>query len=260
MKVLAIMGSPKGKGSGYNVTRRIEERMQQLGDVEFEYLFLKNANVQQCRGCFVCVAKGEDRCPLKDDRVAIEQQIDASDGVILVSPLYVHNVSALMKNFIDRFGYTHHRPRFFDQKVMLIANGGGSGLKKTLEALKVTLGGPEVVHELAYLSPPWPLTDKVEVKQQKAVDKAAVTFYTATSTKKRPVPGIGDLIYFKIFKNIVESTKPYIPADYEYYKDKQHYFYETKINGIKNLIAGSMVRCLLPLMKDMGPKEAGEST
>ena len=36
MKVLAIMGSPKGKGNGFRVTRRIEEPMQQLGDVEFE--------------------------------------------------------------------------------------------------------------------------------------------------------------------------------------------------------------------------------
>jgi multimeric flavodoxin WrbA len=254
MNVLAIIGSPKGKGSGYNVTRRIEERMQYLGHVEFEYLFLKDANVQPCRGCFVCVAQGENRCPLKDDRVAIEQRIEASDGVMLVSPLYVHNVSALMKNFIDRFAYTHHRPRFFDQKVLLVANGGGSGLKKTVAALRNALGGPKIVHELAYLSPPWPLADKIEAKQQRAVEKAAVAFYSALSAKERPVPGIGDLIYFKAFKHMVKSTKPYIPADYEYYKDKPHYFYDTKINRVKNLLAGSIVGSLMFLMKDMAPK------
>ena len=257
MKVLAIMGSPKGKGNGYRVIRQIEERMKTLGEVEFEYLFLKDVNLQQCRGCFVCVAKGEERCPLKDDRVTIEEQIDKSDGVVLVSPVYVQNVSGLMKNFIDRFAYTHHRPRFFDQKVMLIANGG-AGQKKTLEALKATFGGPEVVHELAYMSPPWPLADKVEIKQQKAVQKAAITFYTALSRKKRSSPSISNLMFFWFYKNIVESTKPYLPADYGYYKDKQQYFYDTKINGFKNLVARSMVRCLLFLMKDMGPKEEGE--
>lgn len=256
MKVLAIMGSPKGKGNGYRVTQRIEEGMKQLGEMEFEYLFLKDANVQQCRGCFACVAKGENLCPLKDGRVAIEEQIDASDGVILVSPVYVQNVSGPMKNFIDRFAYTHHRPRFFDQKVMLIANGG-AGQKKTLEALKNTLGVPEVVYELAYMSPPWPLADKVEVKQEKAVRKAAVTFYTALKRKERPIPGISDLMYFRFFKNTSNSTKSYLPADYEYYKEKQNYFYDAKINGFKNLVAKLMVRCLLVLMKDMGPKEGG---
>lgn len=110
MKVLAIMGSPKGKGSGYRVVQLVEKRMKELGHVDFEYLFLKDANLQPCKGCFVCVTKGEDRCPLKDDRERIQQQILESDGIILSTPGYVQNVSWLMKNFIDRFAYTNHRP------------------------------------------------------------------------------------------------------------------------------------------------------
>jgi len=72
MKILAILGSPKGKGAGHKIVKKIEERIKAISDVEFEYLFLKDANLKLCTGCYNCMAKGEDTCPLKDDRAAIE--------------------------------------------------------------------------------------------------------------------------------------------------------------------------------------------
>ena len=75
MKVLAIMGSPRKKGNTYKVVQEIEQRMRELGNVEFEYLFLRDANLEPCRGCDNCQPKGEDLCPIDDDREKIEEQI-----------------------------------------------------------------------------------------------------------------------------------------------------------------------------------------
>jgi multimeric flavodoxin WrbA len=111
-------------GTGTKVVRQIEEELRKQGDVEMTYLYLADVDLKMCRGCFECISKGEDRCPLKDDRVGIEGMMDRSDGIILVSPGYVQNVSGLMKNFMDRFAYTNHRPRFFGKQMMLVANGG----------------------------------------------------------------------------------------------------------------------------------------
>ena len=61
-------------------------------------------------------------------------------------------------------------------------------------------------------------------------------------------------MFFRFFKNTVESTKKYLPADYKYYKGKQNYFYDTKVNGFKNIVAKSLTRFVLFLMRDMGPK------
>lgn len=36
MRIMAIIGSPKGRGAGYEVVRRIEEQMSALGDVQFD--------------------------------------------------------------------------------------------------------------------------------------------------------------------------------------------------------------------------------
>ncbi len=51
MKIIALMGGPKGKGSGYKIVKMIEDRMKAMGGVEFAYLFLKDANLKPCTGC-----------------------------------------------------------------------------------------------------------------------------------------------------------------------------------------------------------------
>lgn len=103
MKVLAVMGSPKKKVNTYELTRKVEENMKQLDTVEFEYVFLKDLNLESCRGCGICFDKGEELCPLKDDRPILEEKMQEADGVIFTSSNYVFNVSSIMKNFIDRF-------------------------------------------------------------------------------------------------------------------------------------------------------------
>lgn len=149
MKILAVLGSPKGKGAGYKIVKMIEDRMKAQGGVELERIFLKDANLKPCTGCYTCLARGEDKCPINDDRAAIEQKMLAADGIILSSPVYVSNVSGLMKNFIDRFAYTNHRPVFHRQKVLAVVNMAGTDKKDALSSLRSALGGSRIVHELA---------------------------------------------------------------------------------------------------------------
>jgi multimeric flavodoxin WrbA len=49
--------------------------MKVLGDVKYEYLFLKDVNLGLCKGCYMCMLRGEDQCPLKDDRATIEKNV-----------------------------------------------------------------------------------------------------------------------------------------------------------------------------------------
>jgi multimeric flavodoxin WrbA len=268
MKILAIMGSPKGKGSGYKVVRLVEKRMKELGDADFRYLFLKDANLQMCKGCFACVTRGESKCPLKDDREAIRQQIMASDGIILSSPGYVQNVSWLMKNFIDRFAYANHRPEFHGQKVLLVANSGGAGLKEALAPMRIALGGARVVHELGVGTPPWPVTAKVAAKNDRAVLEAAEKLYDACLETALPKPGFNDYVRFVVQQRIGTECKEWLPADYDFYKGKA-YYYEAPVSPTVKIAAGVMMRFVFFIMKDMGPgtvkwpapdnKEAGEN-
>jgi multimeric flavodoxin WrbA len=252
MKILAIMGSPKGKGSGYKIVRMIEDRMKTLGDVEFAYLFLKDANLKPCTGCYTCMAKGEDKCPLKDDRAAIEQMLLAADGVILSSPQYVLNVSWLMKNFIDRFAYTNHRPRFHRQKVLAVVNGGGDNPKSALASLRYALGGSRIVHELGIATPPWPQTERAVAKKERAIDAAVKKFYRACLDTSLSSPTLHSLFLFLLRQRIYFECRQYLPADNAFYNGKA-YYYETNINPIKAAAAKAIAGVMVNMMKDMGP-------
>lgn len=113
MKILVIIGSLR-KANTYHTVQEVEQVHKKIADCEYEYIFLQDINFGLCKGCFTCISKGEEQCPLKDDRDWIIRKIEASDGVILASPNYVANVSWLMKNYIDRFAYICHRPKYFN--------------------------------------------------------------------------------------------------------------------------------------------------
>ncbi len=223
VKVLAIMGSPRSKGNTYKVTKMVEEQMKLLGDVEFEYLFLRVTNLKLCLGCRACMEKGEEFCPLKDDRAAIEKKMLDADGVIFASPTYVGNVSGLMKNFIDRFAYVCHRPRFF-KKAMILTTSGGGGAGFMLMAFAIPPGtwGFNVANKLGVVTHEHPeeysLAERksMDDSMNKKVNKAAKAFYGALQAT-RPHAGIFSMAMFLYTKPYYQKREP-TSVDYQYWK------------------------------------------
>ncbi|MBI4857549.1 MAG: flavodoxin family protein [Acetobacterium woodii] len=247
MKVIAIMGSPH-KGRGFEIVQKIEAELCRLDEVEFTYVFLKDVNLKACQGCFVCIGKGEQLCPLKDEKNNIEAEILSADGVILSTPGYAMNVSALMKNFIDRFAHSLHRPKFFNQSLLLVANGG-SGLSKVNSSLGMTLGGSNKVGELKITTTPWEATADYQNRVEKDIAKAAQILYRSMKNKKLAPPSLGNLIWFQIFKKMASLSEQNLPADYEYYRTRTDYFYSTRVNPIKNGVAGIIANIGVATMK-----------
>lgn len=252
MKILAIMGSPRGRGKGYEITRMIESGMKARGGVDFEYLFLNEGSLRPCLGCYACLAKGEDKCPLADGRSAIEQKMLAADGIILSTPVYVLNVSGLMKNFIDRFAYTSHRPRFFSQKILTVANSGGSGQKRALASMKNALGGARVVGELGVATPMWPQSDFSVVKKTRRIAKAAENFYEACLDSTRQKPSLIRYATFLVQKRFFEVSKQFLTADHAHYTGKG-YYYEAKVHPIVKVLAQALAGLMSKPIKEMGP-------
>jgi len=255
MKVLAIIGSPR-KGNSYRITKQVEDQLRSYAkhdstgevDLEFTYLFLADTNLALCKGCFVCISRGESHCPLKDCRADIERQISSSDGVVLVSPVYSANVPWLMKNFMDRFSYTMHRPIFVNQKLMLLVTGGETGLRQTLKSLSQTMGGSDPVSKLAVKTPPYKHRPKYDERIARDVDRASRRFYRSLKSGKPLPPTFLNIVWFQAFKAISEMARDYCPADYEFYEDKSHFFYETKVNPMKTSAAKLMLRLMLRSM------------
>jgi hypothetical protein len=47
--------------------------------------------------------------------------------------------------------------------------------------------------------------------------------------------------WFQVFKTTSEKYKNHLPADYDFYKDKEYFFYETKVNPLKTFVAKLML-------------------
>jgi len=69
---------------------------------QVEQVLLAKKNINNCRGCFRCWVKTPGRCVIDDDMKLLLEQLMANDIVVFATPLYVDNVTGLMKNFMDR--------------------------------------------------------------------------------------------------------------------------------------------------------------
>ena len=100
MKILAIMGSPRGMQG--NTGRLLEEVLAgvEAFGAETEILSLKTLNVHPCVACDLCHKTGV--CNISDDYEAIKDKLLACDGFILASPNYIFSVTAHMKALFDR--------------------------------------------------------------------------------------------------------------------------------------------------------------
>lgn len=247
MKILAVIGSPR-KGNTYKTVQQIEDHMKKCGeDVEFEYLFLKDAKLEMCRGCFACISKGERFCPIKDETSKILETMSSSDGVIFASPGYVFNVSALMKNLIDRMAFVSHRPSFFGKHAMVVVTSCGGGIAETADYLEdiIRSWGFTFVNKVGVMRHP---AVKASEKTEDKIRSSANQFYSAIKLKEIGKPRLRDLIQFRMMRfNAIESSS-HFSADYEFYKDKKDYYTDVKINAFKNNLARLLEKLILKLM------------
>jgi hypothetical protein len=152
------------------------------------------------------------------------------------------NVTWLMKNFMDRFAYTLHRPTYVNQKLMLIVTAGEVGIKATFKALSNTMRGGYLVSKLGVKTPPFKYKQKYEERITRDIQNASRKFYRALNSDKPLPPSFWNVLWFQAFKTTSERNKYHSPADYNFYKDKENFFYETTVNSLKTFVAKLMLR------------------
>jgi multimeric flavodoxin WrbA len=212
---MAIIGSPR-KGHSYGIVQQIERRLMRNPDLQFEYVFLSQLNLQACRGCYACQSRGEQFCPLKDDLVKLVKRMQDADGVIIVSAAYTGNVSGLMKNLMDRLAYTAHRPAFLRKPAMLVATAS-SNTRHTLKALAwFSYTGFDIVSQLGIAV--WPSPERAWQGGDEKLEKAVRRFENAIKRGSVSLP-LRNVLYFNIMKASAATDPTFFQADYRYYEE-----------------------------------------
>lgn len=247
MKILAICGSPR-KGQTDKLVEMFEAVLKSYDDsIEIENIYLRDINLLPCKGCAVCLFKGEEYCPDKDDIPLIAEKMNNADGIIFATPNFSLQVSGLMKTFYDRFAYIFHRPRLFHKVAISIVTQGVYGAPAIVKYMNsVSDFWGLIISKGIPLSTPWgaknPKTEwpkKEILKINKLLGKRAKDYYKALISERNPSPKLFKLILFRATRSSIKSS-PDLLRDCEYY-DKNgwfsaSYYYNTKIGLFKSII------------------------
>ena len=252
--VTAFVGSARKQGVTYRATRQFLDDLQSFGDVQSEIVFLSEYDIGLCRGCKACFIRGEELCPLHDDRDLLIEKMTRSDGVVLASPVYSFQVSAHMKAFLDRLGFALHRPRFHGRACTSIVVEGIYGGRDVVKYLDFVGGGlgfnvvkgsrivcrknPDTAHE--------PMIEAERRRMDETLARHARRFHEQLTSRAYPEPTILQLFGFRMARTSIKLELADDRRDHAYYRDHgwfdSDYYYPTKLGPLKRAAGAAFDR------------------
>lgn len=236
--VTAFVGSPRKKGATYSATRQFLDSLESFGDVQSEIVFLSERNVGVCRGCKSCFVRGEEHCPLKDERDLLVQKMMISDGVVFAAPNYSFQVPAVMKTYLDRLGYLFHRPCFHGKTFTpIVVQGfhGGDKVVKYLEYVGSGLGFNVVNGSCTTALDP--MGEKELRKMAETLEKHSRRFHAKLLMPAFTTPSLYQLMVFRMGRTAARLLAGDDNRDHTYYRDRgwfdSDYFYPTRLGPLK---------------------------
>ncbi len=238
-RVTAFIGSTLKKAT-YEAVREFERTLSSYTEIEFDYVFLTDYQLEFCRGCKLCFDKGEECCPIRDDRDLLIDKMNRSDGVIFATPNYSFHVSAPMKNLLDRLAFVFHRPFFFGKAFTCIVTQGifgGNSIVKYLGSMGENSGFK--VAKGCVLKTLEPITKAAQEKNSREIKKAVARYYKVLMHPISTSPSFFRLMMFHMSRTSMKEILSDEYCDYRHYKAKgwfeSDYYYEVSLSPIKKL-------------------------
>lgn len=239
-KITVFIGSPR-KQETYLAVQKFVESLKTYIEIDCEYVFLKDFTLNNCLGCGLCFEKGEEFCPLHDDRDLLLEKINNSDGIIFATPNYSLQVTALMKNLLDRLAFVFHRPRFFGKSfIAIVTQGiyGGDKIVKYLENVGGFWGFNVVKGCLLTVYSQKTASEHKKVSQE--IKKASTRFCMELTRTMPAKPTFFRLMMFRFVRtSYMLMDESIFERDYRYYKEngwfESDYYYPISLGFIRRL-------------------------
>jgi multimeric flavodoxin WrbA len=166
MKIIAICGSPrKSQSRTGQILSELLSGAQGAGS-EVEYIDITTLNIDCCLACDRCHHLG--RCAQKDNFNDLFEKMFESSGIVLGSPVYIFQVTAQLKAFIDRLGHAIHCQRLLGKYGAVVTTAGGSGQDETADYMESLLNrmGVQCVGRIACTLDDGPVPTGSDVMQR----------------------------------------------------------------------------------------------
>ncbi len=259
MKLLAIIGSHRKNGNTANIVNMLNYELSSQAnnnEITVDTVYLAHQNIQMCRGCRVCFDQGEQFCPLKDDLLQIKEKIDTSDVIILASPVYVEDVTGVMKNWIDRMAFVCHRPEYFGKAAYILSTSGLGSTNHTLITMNkaARTWGFSIIGQTTFITNAFmeqeELNKRYKTKISKIADKM-IKYYLSSRNLK---PSFLALMIFAIQQLYYKKDNNKDTLDYKYWVNRGWldkdctYYSKTKSNMLKVILARNVGRLLAKII------------
>lgn len=238
--VTILVGSPQRRGSTFRAAETFASHLEALGGVEAKIIWLVDYELRTCRGCKLCVTRGEDKCPLNDDRDLIIGEMLAADAFVFAAPNYSWHVPGLTKVFLDRMAFAMHRPRFHGKPATAIVVAGigfGGRVRKYLEFVESALGFEVVKGSVSMTLEP--MTEKAIAKMDDGLAEQAHRFHEQLMKPPFRSPSLFKLAMFRMGRTGIRLNAHGL-LDWDYYRDKgwfeSDYFYPVRLGWPKKAL------------------------
>jgi multimeric flavodoxin WrbA len=145
-----------------------------------------------------------------------------ADGILLASPVYVEDVSGVMKNWINRMAYLCHRPALTGKTAGLIITSGTGASNHSLRTMSAAMNawGAKVSCTAKFKAGARISDEEISLRYEKQIERFAAKFLSAV-LGERDKPSFYSLLSFcvqqKYWMNKPELSDTY---DYAYWKSK----------------------------------------
>jgi len=264
-KVLIIDASYRN-GFCVQVLESTQEWLQNRAEVEV--IRLREREIQQCRGCALCLSRGSSFCPSQqDDAQVILDRMTNADGVIFIVPNYALQVPGNLKILLDRLAYVFHRPRLFGRASLPLIVQGVYGGGKIARYINEVMGfwGMNPVAGAVLTGGVYPreaLTEEISRKNRQALEGALQRFMASLMDEKPRQPSFFRLMIFRSTRAAMRYSPSVLPPDKAYFQEKgwleAPYFYPVRLNPLKKA-AGSLIDQLIKRLAARDAKAAAPS-
>lgn len=217
MKYLIINGSPRRENT-WKIVKRAKDNLDKFDNNTYEEIDLINLNIPPCIGCYNCFNNGENTCPHSNIIEPIVEKMKTCDGLIITSPVYVLNVTGLIKNFFDHLAYFYHRPYFFDKRALIVVTTAGNGHKKVASYMDENLRnmGYNQRFILSFIHA-HDIHGYLPLKTKEKIDKVTTMFYKSIKENIIKSPSMKSLFMYNIWRAMASSNT--IKKDNEYWTE-----------------------------------------
>lgn len=224
MTRITVIHGQLHKGSTYNITKQIQDKISSV-DKEVNEYFMPKDTPNYCIGCYKCFNESEKSCPQAEKVQRIVKSMEKSDIIIINSPTYCYGMTGQLKTLLDHFGYMwlSHRPKevMFKKVAIVVSTASGTGANKVTKSLSKQLfwlGIPKVFHYSKNVNASnW---DEVPKKIKKSIEKDISQLSKKMEAKiGKASPGFKLKFIFNMMR-MMQKSNDWNMTDKNYWQEK----------------------------------------